>query len=800
MGAPVRPAIVCYHCGDTCGPRPVLADGKSFCCDGCKTVYELLAEHNLCTYYHVDGDAPGIAVKTPDYQGRFAYLDDPQVADKLLTYQDQTAAHTTLSLPQMHCSSCVWLLEHLYRLDPGVTASRTDFLRKEIRLEFRKDQTSLRKVVELLTSLGYEPRLHLDALHAPKRTHPQRQRIYRIAVAGFCFSNIMLLSFPEYFHLGSSPDATMSRLFNYLNLALALPVFAYSGGEFFASAWKGLKARFLNIDIPLALSILITFGRSLYEILTGTGAGYLDSMAGIIFFMLIGRYFQDKTHLHIHFDRNYRSYFPIAVTVRRGLREESIPLSSLRVGDRIIIRSGELIPADSRLISGYARVDYSFVTGESEPVRVETGQPVYAGGRQTGAAIELEVMKAVEQSYLTSLWNKEAFQSQKHSEEQTFVHRLARNFSIFLIALSAGAFLFWLPVDPARGINALTTVLIVACPCALLLSATFTHGSVLRILSRHGLYLKNERVIEALSRLRHIVFDKTGTITESDRSHIRFEGGAPDEALFVLVRSVTSQSNHPRSRAITRELAFADACPVDEFREYPGKGIEASVNGHQVRIGSSAFVRGRRDHPSEESQVHVSIDDQVMGYFTFSHLYREELPALLAALSSRHHISLISGDHDTDRAHLEPLFGSGAIQFDQSPEDKLHYITRLSKSDYPVAMIGDGLNDAGALRAADVGIAVSDQVNNFSPACDAVLEGSSLGKLDQFLSFARKSKQIIYASFVISLLYNIAGISFAVQGNLQPVVAAILMPLSSLTIILFTTGASQIAARQVGLR
>ncbi|MFN9798794.1 MAG: heavy metal translocating P-type ATPase metal-binding domain-containing protein, partial [Bacteroidota bacterium] len=173
MGAPVRPAIVCYHCGDTCGPRPVLADGKSFCCDGCKTVYELLAEHNLCTYYHVDGDAPGIAVKTPDYQGRFAYLDDPQVADKLLTYQDQTAAHTTLSLPQMHCSSCVWLLEHLYRLDPGVTASRTDFLRKEIRLEFRKDQTSLRKVVELLTSLGYEPRLHLDALHAPKRTHPQ---------------------------------------------------------------------------------------------------------------------------------------------------------------------------------------------------------------------------------------------------------------------------------------------------------------------------------------------------------------------------------------------------------------------------------------------------------------------------------------------------------------------------------------------------------------------------------------------------------------------------------------------------
>jgi len=794
-----RTTVPCYHCGDQCGPKPVASRDKQFCCEGCKTVYELLEENNLCSYYQFDEKRPGISVKTPTYQGRFAYLDDPKVADKLLTYHDAQTAHVTFSLPQMHCSSCVWLLEHLYRIDPGISSSRTNFLKKEIQLEYQPASTSLRRVVELLTSLGYEPSLHLDDLDAPRKVGPQRKRVYRIAVAGFCFSNIMMLSFPEYFHLGSSPDASMVDLFNYLNLALALPVFFYSGGEFFVSAWRGLRARFLNIDIPLALSILITFGRSLYEIISGTGAGYFDSMAGIIFFMLVGRYFQDRTHHHIHFDRKYTSYFPIAVMVRKGGSEEAVPLANLRVGDRMVIRSQELIPADARLIDGHARIDYSFVTGESNPIRIQPGEQVYAGGRQTGSAIELEVLRQVEQSYLTSLWNKEPFQSGKHEEEHTFVHRLARNFSIFLIALSVGAFLFWLPSDSSRGINALTTVLIVACPCALLLSATFTNGSALRVYSRNGFYLKNERVIESLSRLRHLVFDKTGTITASDQARVRFSPGSPDEYLLRLVRSAASQSNHPRSRSLEREFRFADLLEVQDFREIPGKGIDAVVDGHAVRLGSSSFVCSASGE-AEESQVFVSVDGEVMGHFSFSQVYRDELSGLVKTLHTRFGLSLISGDHHHEKEQLSVWFNQDAMHFNQKPEDKLHYIESLKKTGTSVAMIGDGLNDAGALRAADVGIAVSDDINNFSPACDAILEGASFGKLDRLIAYSHSCRQVIYVSFVISLLYNIVGLSFAVQGLLKPVVAAILMPASSLTIILFTTGMTRLLARRCGLR
>lgn len=801
MGKSTRTTLPCYHCGDQCGSKPVLLSDKHFCCEGCKTVYELLEENNLCTYYQIDRKNPGVQVKTPNYQGRFAYLDDAKVVSRLLSFQDEHTAHVRLNLPQIHCSSCIWLLEHLYRIDKGIRSSRTDFIRKEIQIEFDKRDTSLRRIVELLTSLGYEPRLNLDNLEEPKKkSGPQRTRVYRIVVAAFCFSNIMLLSFPEYFHLGSSADASMAKLFNYLNLTLALPVFFYSGGEFFVSAWKGLRSRFLNIDIPLTLSILITFGRSLYEIVSDTGAGYFDSMAGIIFFMLVGRYFQDRTHHHIHFDRKYTSYFPIAVMVRKGGREETVSLAQLGPGDRMIIRSQELVPADALLISGHARIDYSFVTGESDPVRVNPCERIHAGGRQTGSAIELEVLKPVEQSYLTSLWNRDAFQTSKHDESHTFVHRLARNFSFFLIALSIGAYLFWLPTDSARGINALTTVLIVACPCALLLSATFTNGSALRIFSRNGMYLKNERVIESLAKLDHLIFDKTGTITQSDRSKIRFEAGEPEEYLFSLVRSAASQSNHPRSRALIHELQFADLLDITDFTEHAGEGLEATVDGHKVRLGSPVFVCGKAQNNAAESQVYVSVDGEVRGYFTFSHAYREELPGLIQQLKKKFGLSLISGDHHSERERLTVYFNCDDMHFNQRPEDKLNHVRAAQNEGQIVAMIGDGLNDAGALRAADVGIAISDDINNFSPACDAILEGNSFGKLDRLIAYSRRCRQVIYASFVISLLYNVVGLSFAVQGILQPVVAAILMPASSLTIILFTTGMTRILARREGLR
>ncbi len=462
-GTTQKITIKCYHCGDVCADSSIHKEEKIFCCDGCKTVHELLAENNLCTYYELENN-PGISVKAKPFKNKFAYLDDAQVQQQLVSFTDGKTTHVTFSLPQIHCASCVWLLEHLYKLNDGITYSRVDFVEKQISIQFDNYRTSLRKVVETLAMVGYEPTLHLSDLDGKQIKKTDRTRVYKLTVAGFCFANIMMLSFPEYFGLGSASDATMQRMFSFLNLSLAMPALLYSASEFFISSWKSLRAKFLNIDAPIALAITVTFGRSLYEIISGTGAGYLDSMTGIIFFMLVGRYFQDKTHATISFDRDYKSFFPVSVTIKKNNAEEVVSISSLKTGDRVIIRSSEIIPADAVLMEGKAAIDYSFVNGESLAVPVAQGQMIYAGGKQTAGTILVEIKKPVAQSYLTQLWNKDVFREEKEEkqERKSFIHQISKYFTYVLFGIAAISFAYWYPISPYKALDALTAILIVA--------------------------------------------------------------------------------------------------------------------------------------------------------------------------------------------------------------------------------------------------------------------------------------------------------------------------------------------------
>jgi Cu+-exporting ATPase len=431
---------------------------------------------------------------------RFAYLDDEATIKKLVQFSSGTQTNITFSLPQMHCSSCIFLLENLHRINPGVIKSQANFQRKEVFIIFDPQNISLRKVVELLAFIGYEPDISLKDTVSKKTSTFNRQRIYKIGVAGFCFANIMMLSFPEYFSSGNIEQTGLKETFTWLNLLLSLPVLLYSASGFFVSAWKGLRQRFLNIDAPIALAIVVTYARSYYEIISGHGAGYLDSGTGIVFFMLIGRWFQDKTYDSFSFDRDYRSYFPLGVSVISNGVEKNIPVTQLEKGNHIIIRNEEMIPADAILISGNANVDYSFVSGENTPVQRQTGELIYAGGKQMGSVIELEVAGDVSQSYITQLWNNDIFHNKKNGEK-SFIHPWSRYFTLALFTVAAVTLIFWWINDPAKILPAVSSVLIVACPCSLLLSATFTYGNMLRIFGKNKMYLKNASVMESLAKI-----------------------------------------------------------------------------------------------------------------------------------------------------------------------------------------------------------------------------------------------------------------------------------------------------------
>ncbi|MDB5135025.1 MAG: ATPase [Mucilaginibacter sp.] len=767
-------------------------EDKQFCCHGCQTVYQVLSENKLCSYYNYNVH-PGATRSRIDK--RFDYLNEPSIVSELIDYKDDRVTIVTFYIPHIHCSSCLWLLEQLNRINPAIHYCRVDFLKKQLNIRFDHQKLSLQQLVELLYDIGYEPLISLQDIIKKQNSAVKDNLVSKIAVAGFCFGNVMLLSFPEYFGI-TSYEHSFKYFFGILNVLICIPVVLYSGWGYFVSAWQNLRNRVLNIDFPLALGIAVLFIRSVTEVLTRSGAGFADTLCGLVFFLLVGKFVQKKTYHHISFERDYRSFFPVAVHILDNGMEKPIPLSQLHIHHRMVIRHNEIIPADAILLKGNALVDFSFVTGEAVPVSKTLGEIIYAGGRQTGEAIELEVVKPVSQSYLTQLWNNEAFIRKQDNRMQTFNEKVSKYFTIVLLLIAFSSLFFWLPTDYKRGFAAFTAVLIVACPCALALSTPFTMSAALSVFDRNLFYLKNTAVVEQLASIDTIVFDKTGTITTGDNSCVKIEASLT-EGQKQLVYSVCINSIHPLCRMIYHYLGGIERLPVSKYSEIPGKGILATVDKHQLRIGSSKLVLGYPEEKAAYStNVHLLIDEVYQGYFAFEHHYREGMDKI-SALEPSLNLHLLSGDQDHERLELVKFFKDPTrLHFNQSPQDKLEFIESLQGSGYKVMMIGDGLNDSGALKQSDLGVAITDNVNNFSPGSDAILDGRSFNKLPAFLRFSKDTVKIIHFSFLISLTYNLIGLSYAVTGNLSPLIAAILMPVSTVTIISFTSIATHLAAKQ----
>lgn len=789
----------CYHCGDAIKSSLIHYNNQTFCCLGCKSVYQILQENDMHFYYK-QNQFPG---KNPQIiKENYDFLDEEKISRQLIDFKDDKITLITFYIPVIHCSSCIWLLERLYKIEPAILQSRSDFMKKQLTVTF-KNELSLKELVNLLVRIGYEPKITLQDVVKEKQGFTNRKLISKIAVAGFCFGNSMMLSFPDYFGMGSF-EAKYAHFFGYLNLAFGMPVLLYSATDYFTSAWNSLKQKRLNLDVPLALGIFILFIRTAYEVLSHTGPGFGDTLCGLVFFILIGKWVQQKTYYHLSFERDYRSYFPVAVTCINEGNSKSIPISELKIGDRILIRNQEIIPADSILLKGKAEIDFSFVTGESVPVEKVMGEIIYAGGRQTQEAIELEIVKNVSQSYLTRLWNQENFNHSTKKEFKTFTDTISKYFTVVLISIALLAMTYWVLYGQGdRAWGAFTAVLIIACPCALALTSPFTLSAALSIFDKNKFYIKNTASIEKMASVNTLVFDKTGTISSPNAKQIQFKGKWDDHST-ALIFNLCRNSNHPLSREIVSLLGDQPGKSVESYQEIIGSGLSGEIEETLVRIGSAQFLglsKENVDKGQEKSVVHVEIGGEYRGYFEFQQPWREGLHQTIQNLTENYTLHLISGDNPKGSEELQQIFPQNtSLIFNQLPHQKLEYIQALQKADKNVCMIGDGLNDAAALKQADLGIAISDNINNFSPGCDAILAGQSFTRLPQFFNYAKDAMKVIRMSFGISLLYNAVGLSFAVQGTMSPLFAAILMPLSTVTIISFTSLATHYYARKNGLK
>jgi Cu+-exporting ATPase len=735
-------------------------------------------------YEPMSGSKPG-----KDRVDKYAFLDLPEIRARYVSFENKQQVRVTLSLPSIHCSSCIYLLENLQKIQAKILRVQVHFARKEAAI-IMTPEFELSELALLLNYIGYPPDF---SKHEKSKSKQDRTFLFQLGIAGFAFGSIMLWSTPDYFGLGKE-NPEFRDFTALLSFLASLPVLLFSARPYFISAYKALRSKSINLDVPITIGIIALYTQSVLQIFSWQGAGYMDSFAGFIFFLLIGKWFQNITYASLSFDRDFSSFFPVAIQrIKADQSKEIVPVEKLRIGDVIEVRNEEIIPCDSELLSDETFIDYSFVTGEALPILIKKGTLVYAGGQVQGMASRMEVKASTNRSHLTQIWNETKDKTPKNQLIR-YQDRISRYFLVILLMIATISGIAWYFIDPSAIFRVVVAVLIVACPCALALSAPFTLGNAMRALGKAGLYLKNTSIVEALTSIDTIVLDKTGTLTDPTSYQISIQRNDLQQQEFDVFVNMAQHSTHPLSRALA--LAYPDSKTLElaQIEEVKGQGIRAVFEHKTYLLGSANFVGEK--HLGKGSELFFKIDERIT-HLLFSSSWR--ITAIQSILESHGPANcyVLSGDQSQDKAELLQLgFLDAHLFFELSPQQKAVQIQALQKSGKQILYVGDGLNDVGALGCAEIGIALSEDMFRFTPSSDAILEAKALAQLPQLISIGRYAKRVLQICLAFSLSYNIFGLSIAISGQLTPLIAAILMPISSITIVLLSTLLIQLKFKQ----
>ncbi len=784
----------CFHCGGNLPNKPYTKDAHYFCCKGCVSVYTILKDSGLETIY--DNTSFGNFSKPTDEESvsEFELLENTAIQEKIISFREGNICKVLLYAPAIHCASCIWLLEHLPQLHPAVIQSQVNFHSKKISILFDNSKISLKDLAILLTQIGYKPHFSLSQ---KDQGSEHKMLLLRLGVAGFAFGNIMLLSFPDYLDTLSTLETQYANFFHYVSFVLSLPVLMFSAYPYLKSAWSGIKSMELNMDIPIGIGIFTLFFRSTYDVFFLHESGYFDSFSGFIFFLLIGRWYQHKTYQFLDFEKSFHSFFPISVIKIENLNEVVKEVKDIQKNDLVKLRNGELIPFDGVLLSEEAQIDYSFVTGESELFHKHKGDSIYAGGRLVGKKIIVQVKKPFDQQYFIQLWNENT--DRKNHSFKKLSSFLGKLITFSVLTVAGIAIFYWKDAGIQTVIKNVTSILIIGCSCAFALSAPFLFGNVSRLLAKLSFYIKNTDSIATMAKIQHVILDKTGTLTEKNLQ-VQWAGNKELNTYEKAIIYATLQNSiHPLSKKICNLLQKDVEKEYDcsYYQEFPGKGIYAIVNGHSIRIGSKEWLEMPEIEDELNSVVCVEMDGIKLGYFSIANALREGLENLNELKNKGYFIHILTGDNALRTQQIQKVFADNIKIFtNQKPEDKKAYILRLQNNTSGVMMIGDGLNDVPALKTADFGVSITDDMSFFVPSGDAIMKGECLMYLPNILHFAKTSYRLLIVSYIFSFIYNSIGLTLAFNGYLTPIVAALFMPLSSISVVLFAIISTNYFARK----
>lgn len=788
----------CFHCGEALAGSTFTArisgHDEPVCCAGCLAVAELIAGTGLADYYRL---REGVSVRpeaSANTDERWAALNRPDIAAQFVQSYGDTDA-VTLAVDGLRCAACGWLVDRMLRALPGVTDASTNSATGRTHVHWRRVQLGLGDVIRCISELGYRPHPLGDGLAEAVQQSERRDALKRLAVAGFGMMQVMMFAVAVYAAdmAHEAMDPTLLKFFRTVSLLVATPVVFYAGAPIFASAWRNLQTRTLGMDVPVALALALAYGASFYNALWAPGGEvYFDSVTMFIFFLTLSRYVQMLVrHRTVGLSDALARQLPDHAHRIELDGISDVPVAALHPNDVVLVRRGEIFPADGELLTARAHIDEAMLTGEAIPITRHQGEHVAAGTLNVGHPLQVRVLAAMTG---TTLSHMVALLQRAQAQKPTMAKSADVAATRFLryVLLAAGlACAVWLIVDPARAFSATLAVLVVACPCAFAIAMPAAISAATANLARRGVLVTSIDALEALARIDRVVFDKTGTLTRGDiviRRCIPL-GRLSETDCRDLAAALESASEHPLARAFRRP---DDARVTEDVRSIPAAGMEGVIDGQRYRIGTEHFVAGLRgaadsirDSSANGTVVVLGDAYEALARFELNDEARESATSAVASLQQLQVIpQVMSGDGETAVGQLAFQCGIQEYRARCSPEQKLAHVQTMQAIGHRVAMVGDGVNDAPVLGAADLAIAMGRGAALAQTSADMILVCENLDAIPQAVQLSRRMLRIARQNLSWSAVYNFGSLPLAAAGLIPPWLAALGMSLSSMAVVL----------------
>ncbi|HEX4910159.1 MAG TPA: heavy metal translocating P-type ATPase [Permianibacter sp.] len=777
----------CFHCAEACPtdtPFRATLDGvnREFCCAGCQAVAETIYQSGLGSYYSYR-QAPAKRQEAGVPAELLAALEQSARASACLEESGEES-RVALFVEGLNCPACSWLLERHLRQQPGVREVQIQLSARRLVLRWDHLQQPLRQLLAELQRIGYQA-----TPFAPDQVEQQleqegRDLLKRLAVAGFGMMQAMMYAVGLYLGVIGDLDKTHELWLRWSSLLVSLPVLLYSCQPFTRNAISALRLRSLNMDVPVAAAMWLAFLASCWNTIQQDGQVYFESISMFAFLLLLGRYLELKARQRATRAAGLQQrLLPQTARIWRDDQWQRVALSDVQVGERMLVQAGETVPADGAVVSGSAGADESLLTGEPALVNKQVHDAVLAGSTISGGALELTVTRSGTDTYIAQLTRLQDEALAQRPALQLLADNVARWFVAGVLLLSVLVYAGWWQFDATRAFDITLAVLVVTCPCALSLALPTAWAAATHQLLREGVLLRRAAVLEKLATLTDVVFDKTGTLTTGalQITSVRVRDDQNRQTVLALAAALEQHSSHPIARAFhphTNNDLLAKA-----VTETAGLGVSGSIAGRQYWLGQKRWLPAAAQAAVQDGEIALADSDGWLASFQLQDELRSDAVALCRELrASGLRLHLLSGDHHAAVERCAQALGIDAVHARQSPAQKRDYVQALQRQGRKLLMLGDGINDAPVLAAADVSMAIGSGADFARRAADAVLLQSQLSVIARALQVAKQTRRIVRENLAWALIYNLVALPAAIAGVLTPWQAAIGMSLSSLLV------------------